>query len=261
MVDIQLYLVNTFTNKVFHGQAVAVCVLKEELNDELLHAIAIENHLPETAFILQQQKQWVIRWFNREGEIFTSGHGLLAGAYVIFNFLRFKEDVIDFSTSIGITQVFKDKDRIYFEYPMIAYELKEIPEFMLEHVTPKPKKIWQIGPDVFMEYANTQEIEYAQVDRNFYKQNLAGALILSSPSHEADFYVRCFFPNQEYCEETATAAIYPRLACFWSERLNKHHLVAEQGLLRKSEIFCDFYKDKLQIGGYCCCFYQGELLF
>lgn len=261
MVDIQLYLVNTFTSKVFHGQAVAVCVLKEALNDELLHAIAIENHLPETAFILQQESSWCIRWFNREGEIFTSGHGLLAGAYVIFNFLGFKEEVVDFSTAIGLSQVYQAKDRIYFEYPLFSYELTEISEQLSERVYPKPKKIWQIGPDILMEYSSAEEIERVHVDRNFYKKSVSGALILSSLSTAADFYVRCFFPNQEYCEETATVAIYPRLAPFWFQRFKKPRLVAEQGLLRKSEIFCDFYKDKLEIGGYCCCFYQGELLF
>jgi predicted PhzF superfamily epimerase YddE/YHI9 len=211
--------------------------------------------------VLQQENTWLIRWFNREGEIFTSGHGLLAGAFVIFKFLGLKEDAVEFSTAIGLTQVQQDKDRIYFEYPLFSYELTEISERLSEHVQPKPQKIWQIGPDVLMEYQSAEEVECVHVDRNFYKQSLSGALILSSPSTEADFYVRCFFPNQEYCEETATAAIYPRLAPFWFQKLKKQHLVAEQGLLRKSEIFCDFYKDTLEIGGYCCCFYQGELLF
>jgi PhzF family phenazine biosynthesis protein len=261
VVDIQLFLVNTFTSKVFHGQAVAVCVLPDELNDELLHAISIENHLPETAFIRQEGEKWKIRWFNREGEIFTSGHGLLAAAFVIFNFLDNKEDEVEFENFFGITKVYREAEKIYFEYPKLSYELQEISVYILEHVEPKPQKVWHIGPDVLMFYEKSEDVERAHIERTFYKENLAGALILTAKAENADFYVRCFFPNQEYCEETATAAVYPRLAAFWVDKLNKQHLVAEQGLMRRSEIFCDFKSNRLQIGGYCCCFYQGQLLF
>ena len=261
MVDIQLFLVNTFTRKVFHGQAVAVCVIKEELNDELLHAIAIENHLPETAFIQAIEKTWHIRWFNREGEMYTSGHGLLAAAYIIFHFIRQKAEHIEFVTTLGTTKVWRQQEKIFFDYPVITYDMTEISQYVTEHVDPKPEKAWQSGPDIVMQYASASLVEQVVVDKSFYRKTISGALVLTSIAEDADFYVRCFFPSLENCEETATAAIYPRLAVYWAEKLEKQHLVVEQGLTRRSEIFCDIKGSRIHIGGYCCCFYQGELLF
>jgi predicted PhzF superfamily epimerase YddE/YHI9 len=260
-VDIQLFLVNTFTRKVFHGQALAVCVLPDTVNDELLQAIAIENHLPETTFIQQVDRNWQVRWFNRNGEIFSSGHGLLAAAHVIFNFMRYKKPSLPLRTAVGVTNVQRNQERLYFDYPILPYPIEELSPFDFSHVKTPPNFAWQLGPDVLFYYEHPSQVEQVHVNREFYRHQHNGALILSSVSEDADFYVRCFFANQDYCEETATAAIYPRLAHFWSQKLNKTKLIAEQGLLRRSEIICELNDERLQIGGYCCCFYQGQLLF
>ena len=261
MDEIQLFLVNTFTRKVFHGQAVAVCVLTEELNDEFLKAIAIESHLPETAFIQMIDKSWSIRWFNRDGEVYTSGHGLLAAAFVIFNFLRPNAQELKFTTSLGSTLVSRQHEKIFFDYPLIAYSNTEIPAYFTNYIQPKPIKSWQSGPDIVMLFEKQTEVEQAKIDIQEFRKTLSGALILTSTSEEADFYVRCFFPCQSYPEETATAAIYPRLAMYWAEKLKKNNLEVEQGLTRRSEIICEIKADRIQIGGYACCFYQGKLVF
>jgi PhzF family phenazine biosynthesis protein len=261
MDEIQLFLVNTFTRKVFHGQAVAVCVLTEELNDEFLRAIAIESHLPETAFIQMVDKTWAIRWFNRDGEVYSSGHGLLAAAYVIFNFLRPKAQELKFSTSLGTTMVSRHQDKIFFDYPLISYSHEDVPAYFMEYVQPKPIQAWQSGPDIVMLFDHPSSVEQAKIDIQALKKTLSGALVLTSASEDADFYVRCFFPCQTYSEETATAAIYPRLALYWADKLQKNNLVVEQGLTRRSEIICEIKGERIQIGGYACCFYQGKLIF
>lgn len=260
-MDIQLYLVNTFTRKVFHGQALAVCVLPETINDELLQAIAIENHLPETTFIQNINRNWQVRWFNRNGEIFSSGHGMLAAAHVVFNFLGVKKTSIELYTALGSTLVHRQQDKLYFEYPMLTYPIEELTDFDFSQVKIPPQQAWRLGPDVLFYYEQPNLVEQVQVNREFYRESLNGALILTSVCEDADFYVRCFFANQDYCEETATAAIYPRLAQFWAQKLNKTKLLAQQGLLRRSEIICELKEKSLAIGGYCCCFYQGQLLF
>lgn len=260
-MDIQLFLVNTFTPKVFHGQALAVCLLPDTVNDELLQAIAIENHLPETTFIQQVNRQWQVRWFNRNGEIYSSGHGLLAAAYVVFHFVKNKQSSLDLHTALGVTTVFREQEKLYLEYPVMDYVFEELSVYDFAHVTQPPQQVWRLGSDIMLYYDDPIQVEQIQMNREFYRESLTGALLLSSVSTEVDFYVRCFFANQDYCEETATAAVYPRLAQFWSQKLNKKRLIAEQGLLRRAEIICDFKAQRLQIGGYCCCFYQGQLLF
>ena len=51
MVKIKLYQVDAFSNQVFSGNPAAVCPLEQWLTDEIMHAIAREYNLAETAFV------------------------------------------------------------------------------------------------------------------------------------------------------------------------------------------------------------------
>ncbi len=53
-----LYQVDAFAQKVFEGNPAAVVPLQAWPPDRLLQAIAAENNLAETAFIIGDDKQW-----------------------------------------------------------------------------------------------------------------------------------------------------------------------------------------------------------
>ena len=46
------YIVDAFTDKLFHGNQAAVCVLDKWLPEELMMNITRENYFSETAFIV-----------------------------------------------------------------------------------------------------------------------------------------------------------------------------------------------------------------
>ncbi len=43
------FIVDAFSDRIFHGNPAAVCILEQPLSDELMQNIAIENNLSETA--------------------------------------------------------------------------------------------------------------------------------------------------------------------------------------------------------------------
>ncbi len=51
-MKIPLWQVDAFTSRVFAGNPAAVCLLDAWLDDGLLQAIAAENNLSETAFLV-----------------------------------------------------------------------------------------------------------------------------------------------------------------------------------------------------------------
>lgn len=83
MQNIEFYQIDAFTDKVFHGNPAAVCILDDWLNDELLKAIAAQNNLAETAFIIKDDQDFHIRWFTPNGEINLSGHATLAAGFAL----------------------------------------------------------------------------------------------------------------------------------------------------------------------------------
>ena len=60
-MKIPIYQVDAFTSKVFSGNPAAVCILDKWVDDEILQAIAAENNLSETAYLVQNQNGFGLR--------------------------------------------------------------------------------------------------------------------------------------------------------------------------------------------------------
>ena len=77
--------VDTFTSELFSGNPAAVCILDEWIDDKNLQAIAAENNLSETAFLVEGDSGFDIRWFTPLTEVALCGHATFASSFVIFN--------------------------------------------------------------------------------------------------------------------------------------------------------------------------------
>ena len=75
------YIVDAFTDKLFHGNQAAICVLDKWLPEDLMLDIAIENNFSETAFAVKDGKIWQLRWFTPGGEIDLCDSRLLLCAF------------------------------------------------------------------------------------------------------------------------------------------------------------------------------------
>ena len=80
------YIVDAFTDRIFHGNPAAVCILRQWLSEETMMNIARENNLSETAFAVKEGDAYHLRWFTPGGEIDLCGHATLACAFVLLNF-------------------------------------------------------------------------------------------------------------------------------------------------------------------------------
>ena len=87
-MNIPIYQVDAFTDKLFGGNPAAVCPLEDWLSPELMQNIAAENNLSETAFFVRREKIFELRWFTPKIEVDLCGHATLASAHVIFNHLN-----------------------------------------------------------------------------------------------------------------------------------------------------------------------------
>ena len=82
-MQLPIYHVYAFTDKIFAGNPAAVCPLESWLADDILQKIAMENALSETAFFVPIESGYHIRWFTPEVEVDLCGHATLASAHVI----------------------------------------------------------------------------------------------------------------------------------------------------------------------------------
>ena len=118
------YVVDAFTDSVFHGNQAAVCVLEQWPPEELMMNITRENNFSETAFTVKEGDKWHLRWFTPGGEIDLCGHATLGTAYVLYRFYEKDADRLVFTTLSGDLVVTKHGDLLEMEFP--AYELKPV---------------------------------------------------------------------------------------------------------------------------------------
>jgi PhzF family phenazine biosynthesis protein len=97
-MKIPIYQVDAFTSKVFSGNPAAVCILDKWVDDGILQAIAAENNLSETAYLVQNGNGFDLRWFTPVTEVALCGHATLASAFVQFFYLEWSGEKIRFQT-------------------------------------------------------------------------------------------------------------------------------------------------------------------
>lgn len=79
----QFYRVDAFTKRRFSGNPAAVMVVDSFPPEDEMQAVAAENNLAETAFVVRTGDDFAIRWFTPTVEVALCGHATLASAAVV----------------------------------------------------------------------------------------------------------------------------------------------------------------------------------
>ena len=77
MKKLDVITVDSFTKIPFSGNPAAVCVLQEDLSDEIMKKIAREMNLSETSFVKPiegKSNTFLLRWLTPKIEIGLCGH-------------------------------------------------------------------------------------------------------------------------------------------------------------------------------------------
>lgn len=260
MQRIDIFQIDSFTDKVFHGNPAAICLLKTWLNDELLQAIAVENNLSETAFVMQDKEGFHIRWFTPKGEISLCGHATLAAGFLLFELGKASADAVHFSSLSGTLSVRKKADRVTLDFPRLNVYSTNIQDQLSGLINQPVISVYDSDLDYLILLANETQVLNAQVDLIRLEKLPKRGLILTSSSNDGDFYSRCFYPKHNISEDAVTGSAHCVLAPFWSERLNKNKLRATQGSFRKGQLYCEVLDDRVHISGSCRWYSKGYLV-
>lgn len=164
-MQLPIYQVDAFSDKLFGGNPAAVVPLKEWLSDEVMQKIALENNLSETAFFVHTNDGFDIRWFTPAIEVNLCGHATLATAYVIFNVLKYSKDIINFGSKSGVLKVRKDGKWLELDFPVQETKPAAAPEGLIESLGKTPKEIYRASDDYLLIYNSQKDIE--EINPNF----------------------------------------------------------------------------------------------
>jgi PhzF family phenazine biosynthesis protein len=259
--SIEVFQIDAFTDKVFHGNPAAVCLLTEWLNDELMQAIAAENNLSETAFIMEDSSGFHIRWFTPNGEISLCGHATLAAGFVLLNQEACVDNIINFHSLSGILSVQRKKDKYTLDFPKLNYIQSHSAENISALVDQPILEAYESELDYLVLLANESQVLNAQINlKSLMKLPKRGLIITAVSTTDADFYSRCFYPKHNIAEDPVTGSAHCVLAPFWADKLNKTSLRGIQGSLRKGEVFCEVKDSRVLLSGSCRWYLKGSLV-
>src|SRR5207302_11142445 len=127
-MNIPYFAVLAFTDRHFAGNPAGVCLLSDNwLPDDLMQSIAAENNLSETAFIIERQDYFDLRWMTPKVEVDLCGHATLASAHVIFNHFGRAEHSVRFRSRSGELRVDRRKDELILDFPSQPVSATEAP--------------------------------------------------------------------------------------------------------------------------------------
>src|SRR5271170_5500516 len=114
---IPLFQLDAFTTRRFAGNPAAVMLLERFLPDPVLQAIAAENNLAETAFLVPEGGDYLLRWFTPAVEVPLCGHATLASAAVVLEQVEPERQQVVFHTASGPLTVQRAETGYVMDFP------------------------------------------------------------------------------------------------------------------------------------------------
>lgn len=260
-MKLDLYQVDAFADQVFGGNPAAVIPLEKWLDKTLLQKIAQENNLSETAFFVQTESGFKLRWFTPSHEVDLCGHATLAAAHVIFNDPQFIGDVVSFETRSGILTVRREKNLYTLDFPILPLSPCDSPALLIQGLGGiTPIQVLQ-GIDYVVHLKSEAMVKEIKPNMMLLSQLDLRGVCITAQGNEADFVSRFFAPKLAVPEDPVTGSAHCALAPYWSATLQKNDLWARQVSLRGGEIFCQIKGERVWLSGNAVTFMRGQIEF
>lgn len=259
-MKIPLYQVDAFTSEVFSGNPAAVCFLDAWVEDAVLQAIASENNLSETAFLVRNAQGYDLRWFTPATEVALCGHATLASAYVLFRHQLWPEDSIRFRTRrSGDLVVRQCADLLEMDFPARPVFAQAVPDGLAEALRVIPREVLASEEDVLVVLDSEQIVRELAPDLVALNKIRCRGVIVTATGERSDFVSRFFAPQVGIPEDPVTGSAHCVLIPYWAHKLHKSSLHAFQVSRRGGELFGASRDDRVTISGRAALFLKGEI--
>jgi PhzF family phenazine biosynthesis protein len=248
-MNLPIYKVDAFTDRLFAGNPAAVVPLETWLADGLMQDIAAENNLSETAFYVRGPEGFAIRWFTPAVEVDLCGHATLGSAFVAFSRGDAAGDWMEFSSRSGPLRVRREGDFLVLDFPAHVPEPAPSPDGLAEALGAAPREIWRGGTDYLLVFDREADVQRLEPDFARLAAVPARGLIATAPGTDADFVSRFFAPRVGVPEDPVTGSSHTRLTPYWTRRLGKAELTARQLSRRGGTLRCRMAGDRVEIAG------------
>ena len=251
-MGITITQVDSFTDRRFAGNPAAVCLLAQARDERWMQDVAREMNLSETAFLVQKDGGFDLRWFTPTVEVDLCGHATLASAHVLWEEGHLApHQPARFHTRSGVLGAEKKGAWIEMDFPATPAEPVASVEGLESALGVKAKYIGRPRFDYLVEVDSVEDVRRLNPDFSALRRlKVRGVIVTSRATGSTyDFVSRFFAPGAGVDEDPVTGSAHCCLAPYWKERLGRDDLVGYQASARGGFVRTRCVGDRVRISG------------
>jgi PhzF family phenazine biosynthesis protein len=257
---LKIYQLDAFTTRRFAGNPAAVIPLPAFLPDTTLQAIAAENNLAETAFLVPDGDDYHLRWFTPAVEVPLCGHATLASAAVVLERLQPGRARVAFHTASGVLTVRRAGEAYVMDFPARPSAPVPVTAELVAALGARPDAMLGNEFNMMAVFGAADAVRALRPDMGLLARLDTPGVIATAPGDGAyDCVSRYFAPAKGIGEDPVTGAAHCMLAPYWCARLGKSALLAFQASRRGGAVVCRLAGDRVELEGACVFYLEGEI--
>ena len=253
--------VDAFAASPFEGNPAAVMPLAAWLDDATLQAIAAENNLAETAFIVPDESDaadFELRWFTPTTEVVLCGHATLASGHFVLSSDP-SIDTVRFRTrKAGVLEVTRAGDSYELALPAWAAAPAPLPAIVAAlGLDDTAETLWRDGGYALVVLDNEAQVRALAPDFRRLAAEGDVLTIVTAPGVETDIVSRVFAPGAGIEEDPVTGSAHAVSVPYWAKRLGRDSFTAFQASPRGGQLTCRLDGERVVLGGTCVTVIEG----
>ena len=216
--------------------------------------------MSETAFLVENEDGFDLRWFTPTTEVALCGHATLASAFVLFECNKWPADNVKFKTcKSGQLVVTKRNDLYEMDFPARPVTIKTPSAELIKTLGVTPDAFFGSEQDLLILLDSEKTVRKFQPDFTALNRVECRGIILTARGDECDFVSRFFAPRFGILEDPVTGSAHCVLIPYWAGVLRKKDLHAFQVSERGGELFCKHAGDRVKISGKAALYMEGTI--
>ena len=252
--------VDAFADRPFTGNPAAVIPLDGWLDDSILQAVAAENNLAETAFVVPAtgSADYELRWFTPTVEVALCGHATLATGHVLLSRDPGRRVVRFRTRKSGNLEVRRAAGGGYeLDLPAWRPSPKPLAKIAAAMGGSPLDTLWHDGGYSVIVYPDEAAIRALSPDFRALRSMGDILYIATARGTATDVVSRVFAPGAGIDEDPVTGAAHCVITPYWAERLGKDRFTAFQASARGGYLTCRLIGERAVLGGNCVTVIEG----
>jgi len=262
-VRIPFAQIDAFAEAAFGGNPAAVMPLSAWLADDVLQAIAAENNLSETAFIVPHDgddADFGLRWFTPAAEVALCGHATLASGHFVLSSDDDRHAVRFATQQAGILEVARDGDRYRMALPAWGPAPKPLDAIVAALGVEPVETLWHEKGYALIVVADEAAVRAARPDDRALAAEGPIVAIVAARGERTDIVSRVFTAYFDIPEDPVTGSAHAVMVPYWAEKLGRDRFTAFQASKRGGLLTCALEGGRVILGGACVTVIEGTFL-